>query len=140
MMTYKEKINYLSSYRRLVQECSDIQDEIVHLENKKTRMGGSFPKIPSTNAINNKSAIEELVSEIDALETRLRVRSSVFKRILNEIDTSISRIPDPTAQQLLRYRYIYGYTFDEIARKMHYNDRSYVHRYHKKIIKKYDFD
>lgn len=138
-MTYQEKVRYLSSYRRMVQECADIQDEIVRLEHKKERMGSSFPKMPESTSIDNKSALEELLIEIDNLENKIKGRTMYFGTILDEIEETINSIPDPSAQQLLRYRYIHGYTFERIADRMKYTDKSYVFRLHKRILNQYDF-
>lgn len=138
-MTYKEKVSYLSSYRRLVQECSELQDEIIRLGHKKERMGTSFPKMPENTSMDKKSALEELTIAIDELETRLKTRSAVYGDLLDSIEEAINQVPDPKDQQLLRLRYIYGYTFQRIADKMYYTDRSYVSRLHNRILNKYDF-
>lgn len=138
-MTYKEKVSYLSSYRRLVQECKSLQDEIIRLEHQKERMGTSFPKMPESSSVDNKSALEELTAAIDELETRLKTRSAVYGNILDSVEEAINQVIDPKDQQLLRLRYIYGYTFQRIADKMYYTDKQYASKVHKRILNKYDF-
>mgnify|MGYP000237002434 CR=1 FL=1 len=139
-MTYEEKVDYLSSYRRLIQECNELQDEIIRLGHKKERMGTSFPKMPESASMDKKSALEELTIAIDELETRLRTRSSVYGRVLDSIEEAINQVKNPKEQQLLRLRYIYGYTFQKIADKMYYTDKQYASKVHKRILNKYDFN
>lgn len=139
-MTYEEKVDYLSSYRRLIQECNELQDEIIRLGHKKERMGTSFPKMLESSSIDKKSALEELTIVVDELETRLRTRSSVYGQVLDSIEEAINRVKNPKEQQLLRLRYIYGYTFQKIADKMYYTDKQYASKVHKRILNKYDFN
>ncbi len=139
-MTYNEKVSYLSSYRRLVQECNELQDEIIRLGHKKERMGTSFPKMPENTSMDKKSALEELTIAIDELETRLKTRSAVYGDLLDSIEEAINQVPEPKDQQLLRLRYIYGYTFQRIADKMYYTDKQYASKVHKRILNKYDFN
>lgn len=135
-MTYDEKINYLSSYLYLKKECKELQEHLEHIEFKKSKISGGIINISKTNDYNNHSRLMYLLEETELLENKIISKMNEYTNVLEKIELDINKLDDIREQQLLRYRYIYGYTFQKIADKMHYNDKSYVHKCHKKIIQK----
>lgn len=138
-MTYDEKINYLKSFQYLKKECKDLQEQLELIEYKKSKINSGIIQISTTNSNTGYLPLHYLISEADILQEQITLKLNEYNCTLRNIEEHIEQLEDTREQQLLRYRYIYGYTFQKIADKMHYNDKSYVHKCHKKIVKKLNF-
>ena len=66
-------------------------------------------------------------------ETRERLRELI--NIREEISTAIRKVDDPDMQAILVRHYLAYETFEQIADKMHYDERT-IRRKHKKAIDK----
>lgn len=138
-MTYDEKINYLKSFQYLKKECMDLQEQLELIEYKKRKINSGIIHISTANSNAGPLPLHHLISETDVLQQQITLKLNEYNQTLKNIEQRIQQLDDIREQQLLRYRYIYGYTFQKIADKMHYNDKSYVHKCHKKIIQKLNF-
>ncbi|WP_041137927.1 RNA polymerase sigma factor sigma-70 region 4 domain-containing protein [Beduini massiliensis] len=138
-MTYDEKINYLKSFQYLKKECKDLKEQLELIEYKKSKINSGILHITINNSNAGHSPLHHLISETDFLQEQITLKLNEYNQTLKNVEQKIQQLDDIQEQQILRYRYIYGYTFQKIADKMHYNDKSYVHKCHKKIIQKLDF-
>ncbi len=127
-MTAKE---YLYRYRQL-------NAEIDSLEHSKNELKGVAYKItpqPSDVGIPNSSSasgarFESVIAKIAGIEDRINEKIDQLIELRDEITTAIDSVDDATMRTLLRLRYICGWEWEKIARKINYSDvhtRGYLH-------------
>ena len=75
------------------------------------------------------SSVEEYVVKIIDLEREIDRRIDEYVDLTREIETAIDRIDDDRYRDILRFRYINGWSWERIAREMHY-DRRQITRLH----------
>lgn len=63
------------------------------------------------------------------LEREIDRRIDEYVDLTREIETAIDRIDDDRYRDILRFRYINGWSWERIAREMHY-DRRQITRLH----------
>ena len=73
------------------------------------------------------SSVEEYVAKIIDLEIDRRIDEYVD--LTREIEAAIDRIPDGRYRDVLRFRYVNGWTWEKIADEMGYDER-WVRRLH----------
>lgn len=120
-MTNQEKKACLGRYREISSELDALIEEREEWLNRATRITPTMSGIPgggSERGSMESSALKlaEIDQEIDAL---LR-RSNDMRR---QIRASINAVPDARLRQVLRLHYINGFTFEQIAERMHYSWR-----------------
>lgn len=75
------------------------------------------------------SSVEEYVVKIIDLEREIDRCIDEYVDLTREIETAIDRIDDDRYRDILRFRYINGWSWERIAREMHY-DRRQITRLH----------
>ncbi len=73
--------------------------------------------------------IGEAVAKISDIDAQLAERIAAYGEIIREIEEEIDGVEDHRYRQVLRFRYLNGWAFGRIARKMHY-DRDYTYKIH----------
>lgn len=124
-MTTSEKKRYLQQYRKCELAQKQIEEEIerVRLSFLPSVKLSDMPHAHEMRDLSNYIvSTEDLFIKLWAAVDR--------KRELHEaIDASIERMSDEGEKAVLRYRYIMGCKWEEIAEKMHYSERR-VHYLH----------
>lgn len=121
-MTSQEKKQYLRRYR-------DIDDDIAQLlEERAVWMARATKITQSAEGMSGGGGAERGAMESAALKIA-EISSEIDERIgraavmRREIRECISRVGDQRYRRLLRLHYINGYTFEEVADRMHYTWR-----------------
>lgn len=88
--------------------------------------GGGKTSGPSFRVADYASKIADLEREIDR-------RIDEYVDLTREIEAAIDRIPDGRYRDVLRFRYVNGWTWERIADEMGY-DLRWVHRLHGRAL------
>lgn len=79
------------------------------------------------------SSVEEYVAKIVDLEREIDRRIDEYVDLTREIEAAIDKIGDDRCRDILRYRYINGWSWEKIARETHYDER-WVRRLHGRAL------
>lgn len=110
---------YLSRYRWQNDRINAKLEQVAELRRKaQTVSGGSSDGSHSSTPYDR---VGELTLKIVALENKINEEIDKSVDLQNEIRAAIARVPDERLQSLLEYKYINGYTLEEIAVRMDYS-------------------
>ena len=132
-MTPKE---YLNQYRAIDKEIDALTEHAVRLRAQCEKAGGSIIDGTAKSPKNDNSApFERIVDKIIEIENEINQKIDLKLILRKEIEASIESVDDDTLRTLLRYRYLCGMTFEEVAVRMNY---SYMRtcRLHGKALQK----
>lgn len=130
----EQKKEYLRSYRKTRAEAKAIQETINELRlNKMCPSMGAQDGMPKGNG---SSDLSGYAARLDELERKLREKQDKSVRLMGEITDSIAKMEDVTERTLLRYRYICGYTWEQIAEEMECSVR-WIHKKHGIALKSF---
>lgn len=112
-MTIKE---YLSRYRKMNDEINSLCADLSQLRAMlyQTR-GGQLDGMPHGRKYKTGANYEAIVDKIADAEEEINKKIDTAVDIRNEISAVIGGIEDDTLRQLLRYRYICCYTWEQTA-------------------------
>lgn len=79
------------------------------------------------------SSVEEYAVKIVDLEREIDRRIDEYVDLTREIEAAIDRIPDGRYRDVLRFRYVNGWSWEKIAEEMRY-DRRWVYRMHGRAL------
>jgi RNA polymerase sigma factor (sigma-70 family) len=132
-MTREELKNWLRSYRQKKLEAEQIAKVIDRLEAemyhpKTTR----FDKIPGSVSGAGSPTERLAVKHIDLVE-RYEVKRLALLEEQARIEDTIARLDDETERMLMRYRYLEGMTWEEVAVAICYSWKQ-MHRIHAKAL------
>ncbi len=129
-MEKEEKKEYLKSYQKAVRRENDILEEIQQLRAEKM-----FPALHMEGAPGaaGPSDLSAYVVKIDELIERLK--NERLRKILlrEEIERDINRLKDEGEKAVLRYRYIQGLKWEEVAERAGYSWKG-VHNVHSRAL------
>lgn len=117
-MTNQEKKDYLIRYRDNEREIRRLQNEI-----QRWKDSAYITSVKYTGAGGGADGQDKLqvnVERLVRLQNRLTAQMRARIQLRDEIEDAIESVPDDRLQLLLRYRYIEGWTFEQIAVEMHY--------------------
>lgn len=129
-MTNQEKIKYLRRYRDNEREIARLQEEIVQTEALSQKVTVS---LGGAGGSNGEDKLQVAVERIVALQNGLTAQVIKRVRLRGEIERAVMTVDDERLQQLLRYRYINGKTWEQIAVNMNYSYKQ-VCRLHGKAL------
>lgn len=120
-MTNQEKKDYLNQYRPLERQFQDLLEERGRWMDVATHITPSYSDMPKGGSSTDK--IQRAVDRLSNLDNQILVQLETIERARDEIVAAIGTVKDERLCELLRYKYIDGYTFELIAVKMGYNWR-----------------
>ena len=82
---------------------------------------------------NESDKVQSTVEKLEEYERKIDIRIDDWCEAKLDIEKAIHTVESDTLRLLLRYRYINGWTFEQIAVQMHYTWRQ-INRLHKKAI------
>jgi len=135
-----DKINYLCRYHNLIEKIEKKKEYIAFCNER----AGSIPGPSYGERINNPSPshdapfVKWVYRAIDAEEELKRLEDKA-RDAKQEIETAIAKLEDETLQMILIYRYIDWLTWNEIATRVYYSDKT-VRRKHDLAIGLLEFD
>ena len=126
----EKKKEYLREYNYHVRRIRRIETELAELRLMKISGSGNMDGMPHGST---QSDLSDYVAELDSLERKLVEER--YRRVLayKEIVRRIKSLESENEKDVLFYRYIAGYDWPEIARKLRYSERQ-VHRFHGKAL------
>lgn len=132
-MTNQEKKKWLLEYRKLEQNIERDMEELQRLESRAEKITSMVSDMPKGG--NQGDRLQLAVDRICELKVSLKQRIDAAVEKRKEIETVIETLEDKTLQLLLRYRYIDGMTWEQIAVKMRYDYR-WVLRLHGRALER----
>ncbi len=121
-MTIEEKKKWLGKYRIEQLELARFSEEYKRMLALSETLSGDVSEMTET-----------LKKEMKEEKVRLCRRTSEMLHHKKEIEEKIDALPNGNHALLLRYRYIDGCNWEEIAEKMSYSCRT-IHYMHKKAL------
>lgn len=122
----------LKNYAKLDKECSDLAFRIEALEEKinspRVQILSDMPK-----GTLRKDAADLIADLVDMKADYIRKYRKAVKE-LKRIEDAIDGIDNPTLRDLMRYKYIDGLKWEEVAVEMHYAWQ-HIHRLHAKALR-----
>lgn len=129
-MSNQEKIKYLRGYRNNEREIERLREEIVQAKALSKKVTVSFD---GTCGSNGEDKLQVAVERIISLQNGLTAQVIRRVNLRKEIECAIQTVQDERLQQLLKYRYINGLTWESIAVNMHYSWQ-HLHKLHSKAL------
>ena len=129
-MTKKELKEYIETKR----EIKIIEEKIEYLESKKTSIKSMIiDDMPKPEP--EQDRLGELLGEIEELiDIYNKKQDKLFKQQI-KIEKCIDKLEDPTDRNILRLKYIDGYTWERICVELNYSWNG-IHKKHRKILEK----
>lgn len=135
-MTNEEKIEKLKSYQNSWKEIQRLEDEIERLNSQAQKITQTLSSVPSVQGKSDRTAI---VDKIIERKEELQLAIERAKRECIEIETALENVKTPLYQRVLKWKYINGVTFEEIAVRENYNYRYIVSKIHPEALKEIKF-
>lgn len=119
---------YLSGYKRCRRHAEDMLEQIAFLNAQATKVTQVLHDdvVSSTRRVDGlESTIARLIDKKDELQAKVEEMMDLQE----EIEETISRVPNESQREVLFKRYILCYTYDKIAEEMECTERN-VHKLH----------
>ncbi len=116
----------LQRYREIMLEAEQLQEQMKRLESTIIFPSQKLKDLPPSSFDNNKMA--KIVEKLLALQDLYSKKLSDSCAAQLEVESYISSLPE-REQRLMRYRYIEGLTWEQVADKMHYSSKQ-IRRIH----------
>ena len=118
-MIFENARAYLKSYKNKKQEITLLELSIRRAE-EDVRRGGYIDGLPRKSSISHPT--EEAALRLAQIRDRLRKKIDALNAECQEIEDTVSMIPDPRARLILIYKYFNGLSWSEIANHMYYSE------------------
>lgn len=131
----QEKIRYLKRYTQLDRE---IDRKLNECERWRLRLGkitATITDMPMGGGSIFKNADADIINRIIDIERGMNDDIDILIVLKQEVEVVINAVDDNRSRELLRYRYINGFSFERIADRMGYAWR-HIHRLHAKALGK----
>ncbi len=132
-MTTKEKKEYLKRYRKIDREVNQLLMEKDEIFSLGTKITPTYSDMPKGTGENNK--IQSTIEKLEEQEEKINKKIDLLYEVKEDIEKTLHTVEDDTLRVLLRYRYINGLTWEEIAVTMNYDYR-WILRLHGKALNK----
>ncbi len=130
-MDYQEKVNFLKRYKQIDDEINQLlleKSEIFSLGTKVTPTYSDMPK-----GMGESDKVQSTVEKLGDLEKRINDKIDEWYEAKLDIEKAIHTVESDKLRLLLRYRYINGWTFEQISVQMSREYR-WVRRLHRKAV------
>lgn len=118
-MTNGEKKAILLEYRAIERRINRLIDEKAAWNAKATATTSSFSDMPRSGGGSDK--IQTTVEKIIEIEEKLDHEIDALVDLRNRIETAVEKLEDGRLRDVMRYRYIDGMKWEQIAVEMHYS-------------------
>lgn len=119
-MTIEEKKEYLKSYRKIGRELRSLSEEINQLRLSQIIPGIVSDGLPKSSG---GSDLSGYAARLDELEREFQAKVSALQQRRAEIEASIALMEDATERAVLRYYYLCGMAWEQVAEELHYTER-----------------
>ena len=115
----REKIRFLKSYKWLLIEIASSEDKV---EDERDRLYDvRVPMLSDMPRGGRPVTMDERVVRVVSREEEIAKQKTEAERIKLVIEQSIGAMANPRDRTILKMKYIQGYTFEEIAERIHYS-------------------
>lgn len=118
-VTNGEKKAILLEYRAIERRINRLIDEKAAWNAKATATTSSFSDMPRSGGGSDK--IQTTVEKIIEIEEKLDHEIYALADLRNRIETAVEKLEDGRLRDVMRYRYIDGMKWEQIAVEMHYS-------------------
>lgn len=118
-MTNGEKKSILLEYRAIERRFNRLIDEKAAWNAKSTATTSSFSDMPRSGGGSDK--IQTTVEKIIEIEEKLDHEIDALVDLRNRIEAAVEKLEDGRLRDVMRYRYIDGMKWEQIAVEMHYS-------------------
>lgn len=115
----REKIRFLRSYKWLLIEIASSEDRAD--EERERLYGARVPMLSDMPRGGVPVTMDDRVIRVVSREQEIDRQRSKAERIKLIIERSIGAMEDPRDRTILKMKYLQGYTFEEIAERIHYS-------------------
>lgn len=124
----------LRRYREIKKEARQIRDQLEEVESRLySPRGQLLTGMPSAPSPGGGTVTEVLIDRHVQLRQRYQEQLAILMEEQLAVETAIESLEDPTARRLMRYRYIDGLKWEEVAVRIKYGwDRT--HALHRKAL------
>ena len=130
-MTYQEKVKFLKRYKQIDKEITQLLREKSEIFSLGTKITPTYSDMPK--GTNESDKVQSTVEKLEEYERKIGIRIDDWCEAKLDIEKAIHTVGSDALRLLLRYRYINGWTFEQIAVQMNYTWRQ-INRLHKKAI------
>lgn len=118
-VTNGEKKAILLEYRAIERRINRLIDEKAAWNAKATATTSSFSDMPRSGGGSDK--IQTTVEKIIEIEEKLDHEIDALVDLRNRIEAAVEKLEDGRLRDVMRYRYIDGMKWEQIAVEMHYS-------------------
>lgn len=115
-MTYEEKVRWLRRYQSELKKEKELLEEIGELKGRAVRINRCLSDMPVGKPKSDK--LQDTVENIIEEEEKLILQIKKSEAIKNEIIGKIESLENTKYKVILRYRYIVGLNWEEIAEQL----------------------
>lgn len=130
-MTYREKLDYLRSYR---QQEHHIDALLAETERWRSRAKAMTAHYGAAGTKGGSAGFPGAVEKVLELEAQMDREIDAIQKIRGNVVRAIDGLKDARQANVLRLKYIVGKREQEIADKMHYHIR-YIQKLHRQGVK-----
>lgn len=131
-MTYKEKVAWLGSYQKALEEQRFLQQELLRLRSEAERVTAACTGMPRGGAPDG-GRLPRAVERIDTAQKKLEEQLEACLERRMEVTGAIGHVADPGRREVLRLRYLEGRCYRDIADTMGLVERQ-VYRLHRRGV------
>ncbi|MBR0294141.1 MAG: DUF1492 domain-containing protein [Acidaminococcaceae bacterium] len=121
----------LNKYQTLKDRIQNNLDEVERLRNCMVRVTVAYKDAPGWDR--KQSDQNVILTEIEKLSKHIKADTDNLSKAFYEAERLIGELDNVNEAQVLRYKYIYGYSWEEIEEKMKYS-RATLWRFHRKAL------
>lgn len=130
---YQSKKEYLTGYRKACKRIESLKEQLESLrEIKQSVRSQQLSDMPTGS--NHHRDLSDLMVKLEDLQAQIADAITDSCKIKLEIEEALWKLEDPEEARVLRFRYIYFMTWEEISETMNYSNRQ-IHYIHKNAIK-----
>lgn len=115
------KIRYLSRYRRLNQRIDRLLEEQSRWREMALKVTPTLSQTPGGGE--SGSPIERPMDKVLEIDEEINREIDELVKIREEIEAVLGQLEDRNLRDLMKYRYIDGLIWEQVAEKMHYSWR-----------------
>ena len=123
-------VERLKRYRQLVTVIEDIENDMRRIGNQLTDLKATSYDRPVVAASHDAGeAIVAAIDKLEELERMHKTRTVELLGVQSDVLIFLYSIDDPVDYQIMKYRYINGMRWEDIALAMGYSDSTVKHRH-----------
>ena len=116
MMTYEEKIKWFKRYQEALEYENELLEELRQQMSRAENITSVLKSTPKCTTTRDK--ICDSVMSIIEIKEKLEQQIKICSIARNEVTSEIEKITENRVQHIMRYRYILGMRWEEMANEM----------------------